>query len=155
MPINHGFESGSRAIFETLETSHSRRVASTTLVDLRRNPRYDTQFPGEAISAKGNRVCVTITNLSESGLRFEGPRQNLATLFPVTSPGGEHQPVTLTVNFAVPASPEQSGDIRVRCKTVYARGAQHGSGQVGVQFTKFDEGRKALTGYIAFREADR
>ena len=155
MPINHRSESDSRVIIETLETPHSRLVASTVLVDLRRKPRYDTQFPGEATLANGNGAYVTITNISLSGLRFEAPEQNLATLLPVTSPGGEHHPVTLTVCFAVPGLPAQPGDIKVRCKTVYAHRGQHGNCQVGVRFTTFDEGRDALAGYIAFREADR
>ena len=153
MPIDHRFESDSGVIIETLETPHSRLVASTTLVDLRRKPRYDTQFPGEAISANGNRAYVTITNLSLSGLRFEGAEQNLATLLPITSPGGEHHPVALTVCFAVPGLPEKPGDIEVRCKTAYGHRGKHGNCQVGVQFTTFDEGRKALADYIAFRKA--
>ena len=155
MPISHRFESDSGVIIETLETPQSRLVSSTTLVDLRRKPRYDTHLPGEAILADGNRAYVTITNLSLSGLRFEEPEQNLATLLPVTSPGSEHLPVTLTVCFAVPGLPAQPGDIRVRCKTVYVRRSQHGSCQVGVRFTTFDEGREALAGYIAIRESDR
>jgi len=155
MSIKHRFESDSGVIIETLETPYSQLVDSTVLVDLRRAPRYDTQFPGEATLANGNRAYVTITNLSRSGLRFEQAEQNLATLLPVTSPGDEHHPVALTLCFAVPNIPEQTGDIRVRCKTVYARRGQHGSCQVGVRFTTFVEGRKALASYIAYRKAGR
>jgi hypothetical protein len=155
MPINRRFESDNRVIIETLEAPRSRLVDSTVLVDLRRKPRYDTRFPGEATSANDNRAYVTITNLSLSGLRLEAAEQNLATLLPVTSPGGEHHPVTLTVCFAVPGLTAQPGDIRVRCKTVYAHRGPHGSCQVGVRFTTFDEGREALSSYIALREAER
>lgn len=155
MSINRRLESGSRVIIETVEAPRSRLVDSTILVDLRRKPRYDTQFPGEVTSADDNRAYVTITNLSLSGLRFEAMEQNLATLLPITSPGGEHHPVTLTACFAVPSLPSRPGDIKVRCKTVYAHRGQHGSCQVGVQFATFDEGREALAGYIAFREADK
>ena len=155
MATSRRLQSDSRVIIETLETLYSRRVDSTVLVDLRRQPRYDTQFPGEAIVADEDRASVTITNLSLSGLRFEAAEQNLARLLPITGPGGEHYPVTVTVCCAVPARYAQSGDIRVRCKTVSAYRWPHGGSQVGVRFTTVDEGREALAGYIAFREANR
>lgn len=155
MSINHRYESDSGVIIETLETPHSRLVDSTVLVDLRRAPRYDTQFPGEATLANGNKAYVTITNLSLSGLRFEQAAQQLAHLVPVTSPGDEHRPVTLTLCFAVPGRRGQAGDIRVQCKSVYAHRGPQDVCQVGARFIRFDEGRKALAAYIAYRETGR
>lgn len=155
MPIDRRRESESRVIIETVETPFSRLVDSTVLVDLRRQPRYETQFPGEATLANEQGAYVTITNLSLSGLRFEAPQQKLAALLPITTPGEEHHPVALTIGFAVPDDPAGKGDIIVRCKTVYAHRGRHGSCQVGVRFTTFDKGREALAAYISGRAAGR
>lgn len=155
MPVKRRFESKSRVIIEPVETPFSRLVDSTVLVDLRRQPRYDTQLPGEATVQNGNGAYVTITNLSLSGLRFEAPEPKLATFLTITSPDEAHHPVTLTVRFSVPGIPGQPGDISVQCKTVYAHRVKHGACHVGVRFTTFEEGREDLADYISSRASGR
>lgn len=148
--------SGSRVIMETVETPQSRLVSSTMLVDLRKTPRFDTGFSGEAINWAGDRVEVTISNLSLSGLRFDLPGQALAVLMPsVVFPEDLHDPAALSLSFAVHGLTDHWGDVAVRCESVYVRRGDRGDCQVGVQFKKFEEGRATLAAYIAFREASQ
>ena len=136
---------------ESMETPDSRRIDSTTLVDLRKKPRYATQFPGEVISENGDRAYVTITNLSQSGLRVEGSKPSLASLLPHMNHNSPHTPVSLQVCFSVPGPADQSSDIRVQCKSVYVLLGDHRNFKIGMQFIAFDEGNDALMEYISFR----
>ena len=114
-----------QCLMESMNTSDSMRVDSTTLVDLRKKPRYDTQLPGEAISEKGDRAYILITNVSLSGLRVEGNGQHLVSLLPDINQEGPHTSATLQVHFSVPGQPDQSSDIRVQCQTVYVIQDEH------------------------------
>ncbi len=144
-------------MFETLETPQNDRVESTFLIDLRRHPRFDTHFPGEAFAENGEHVSVTITDISLSGLRLEGSRQTVGALFanlnhrtPYT---GSH--TSLEVHFSVPSDSDHLAPVKVHCKIVYTRRAEKDTCQVGMEFVTFEEGRAALAEYLLYRGAAR
>ena len=145
--------SGGKCVMETMETADSHRIASTILVDLRKKPRYETQFAGEAISEKGTRAYATITNISRSGLRLEGAAQNIAAVLSLPTPSGPHSPTSLLVCFAIPRPMQEEGDVRVRCETVYLIEGQPHCVQVGMKFIAFDQGEDVLSRYISLRES--
>ncbi len=140
---------------ESMDTADSRRTNSTTLVDLRNKPRYNTQLPGEAISEKGDRAYVLITNISLSGLRLEGSGQRLVSLLPKINQNGPHTPATLTVCFSVPGPFDQTSDIKVDCRTVYFIREESYSYKIGMKFTAFDKGEDLLENYISARASIR
>ncbi|MCP4343705.1 MAG: hypothetical protein GY799_33740 [Desulfobulbaceae bacterium] len=138
-----------QCLMETMDTPSNRRSNSTTLVDFRKKPRYDTQLPGEAISEKGDRAYILITNVSQSGLRVEGSGQRLVSLLPDINQDGPHTPATLQVCFSVPGPPDQSSDISVQCQTVYVIREELYSYKIGMKFTAFDDGNDVLEKYIS------
>lgn len=138
-----------RCLMETMDTADRWRINSTTLVDLRNKPRYDTQLPGEAISEKGDRAYVLITNISLSGLRIEGSGQRLVALMPEMNQDGPHTPTTLQVCFSVPGPHDQASDIRVQCQTVYVIREELYSYKIGMKFIAFDDGNDVLQKYIS------
>jgi hypothetical protein len=142
-------------LMESMDTADSRRINSTTFVDLRKKPRYDTQLPGEAISEKGDRAYVLITNVSLSGLRVEGSGQRLVSLLPDINQDGTHTPATLQLCFSVPGPHDQSSDIRVQCQTVYVLREGLYSYKIGMKFTAFDDGTEVLEKYISSRASTR
>ena len=142
-------------LMESMNTADSWRINSTTLVDLRKKPRYDTQLPGEAISEKGDRAYVLITNVSLSGLRVEGSGQHLVSLLPDINQEGPHTSATLQVRFSVPGPPDQSSDIRVQCQTVYVIREELYSYKIGMKFTTFDDGNDVFEKYISSRASIR
>ncbi len=78
---HHSSKTHSNLVFEPFETPQTDRVESSFLIDLRGQPRFDANFPGEAFAESGEHVYVTITNISLSGLRLDGSRQTVGTLF--------------------------------------------------------------------------
>ena len=144
-----------QCLMESMDTPDSRRTNSSTLVDLRRKPRYDTQLPGEAISEKGDRAYVLITNISRSGLRVEGSGARLVSLLPDINQDGPHTPANLQVCFSVPGPADQSSDIRVQCKTVYVIQEGLYSYKIGMKFTAFDDGNDIFEKYISSRASTR
>ncbi len=140
---------------ESMDTADSRRTDSTTLVDLRKKPRYTTQLPGEAISEKGDRAYVLITNISLSGLRLEGSGQRLVSLLPQINQSGPHTPATLKVCFSVPGPLDQSSDIKVECQTVYVIREARYSYKIGMKFTAFDKGEDVFENFISARASIR
>ena len=140
---------------ESMDTADSRRTNSTTFVDLRKKPRYITQLPGEAISEKGDRAYVLITNVSLSGLRLEGSGQGLVSLLPKINQSGPHTPATLKVCFSVPGPLDQSSDIKVECQTVYVIREERYSYKIGMKFTAFDKGEDVFENYISARASIR
>lgn len=140
---------------ESIDTSDSRRNDSTTLVELRKKPRFNTQLPGEAISEKEDRAYVLITNISRSGLRLEGSGQRLVSLLPKINQSGPHTPATLEVCFSVPGPLSQSSDIKVECQTVYVIPEPRYSYKIGMKFTAFVKGEEVFENYISARASIR
>ncbi len=141
-------------MFETLETPHSDRVESTFLIDLRRQSRFDTHFPGQAVAESGEHVYVTIADISLSGLRLEGSQQTVGTLlanFDGRTPDTDSQ-APLEVNFSVPTDSDYLAPVKVHGSIVYSRRAKKDSYQIGVKFVTFEEGRAALAEYLAYRK---
>ena len=107
-------ETDSKLLFETLETAHSQRVESTYLIDLRRHPRFETQFPGTATADSGESADVTVTNISRSGLRLEGSPQTIGTLFASPTREAQHTPTSLQVSFSVPRDSDHLAAVDVQ-----------------------------------------
>ena len=154
---HHFPKTNSGFIFETLDTPQSDRVQSAFLIDLRRYPRFDTHFPGEIFAKSGEHVYVTITNVSQSGLRLEGRRQAvgalLANLNRRASDTNFHN--SLEAHFSVPTHSHRLVPVRVHCKIVYTRRAEKDISQIGMKFVTVEEGRAALAEYLWYREAAR
>jgi hypothetical protein len=152
MPVNPDKKGSNRSfLFEQLDTHYSHLVEATVLIDLRRHPRFDTQFPAEAISENGRTTLVTITNISRSGLRLEGSRKMLDALFPDFSLQTRHSPTSLQVDFAVPGGSDRHLAVKVQCKSVYIRHEKKDAWQIGMTFIEFNAGCEALTKYLLLR----
>ena len=141
--------------FENLETPQSQRAKATFLIDLRKTPRFDTHFPGEAIGRSGERAFVTIANISRSGLRLEGSRQMVGAILPGVELRAEHTPTLLKVNFALPTDLDHLADVKVECRTSYVRREDGDVCQIGMEFMEFDEGCEELHEYVLNRETTR
>ena len=149
------FNSDNRPLMESMDTMDSWRTASTTLVDLRKEPRYATLFPGDVLSENGNRTPVTITNISESGLRVEGNLPDLPRLMPHMDQNEQHTPVSLQVCFSLPGSSNQTCDIQVQGESVYVIFGNYRDFKIGMQLTVFDQGYDSFLEYISFRKYGR
>ncbi len=153
----HSSKTGGGFAFESLETPQNHRIESTFLIDLRRHPRFDTHFPGEAFAESGERVYVTVTNISLSGLRLDGSRQTVGALLGKVdrrAPDMDSR-ISLEVHFSVPTDSAQLVPVKVHCRTVYTRRAGKDTHQIGMEFVTFEEGRAALAEYLSFRGAAR
>jgi len=153
----HSSDSRDRVMFEALETPQSDRVESTFVIDLRRHPRFDTNFPGETFAENGEHVHVTITNLSLSGLQMEARRETIDALLGDLNgraPDADSH-TALEVHFSVPTESDQLDPMKVHCRTIYTRCAEKDTYQIGVKFVSFEEGRAALAEYLSYRGADR
>ena len=158
MARHHSSKTQSGFILEPIETLHSNRVGSAFLIDLRRNARFDTNFPGEASAESGEQVYVTITNISLTGLRLEGSRQTIGALFanPDRRTPDTDSHISLEVHFSVPTDSDHLAPVKVHCKTVYTRRAEKDTYQIGMEFVTFEVGgRAALTQYFSYRGAAR
>lgn len=142
-------------MMESMDTMDSWRTKSTTLVDLRKKPRYDTLFPGDAVAENGSRIRVTISNISKSGLRVEGIQPDLPHLMPNEDHNKPHTPLSLQVCFSLPGANNQTYGIRVRCETVYMIPGESRDFKIGMQIIGFDEGEDAFLEYISFRKYRR
>lgn len=143
--------------FETLESPQRDRVESTFLIDMRRQPRFDTHLPGQAFAENGEHVYVTITNISLSGLRLEGSGQTVDALLANVdrrTPDTDSHTV-LEVHFSVPTDSDHIATVKAHCKTVYTRRAEEDTYQIGMEFVTFVEGRAALARYLSRRGAAR
>lgn len=149
------FKSDNRPLMESMDTMDSWRNASTTLVDLRKKPRYAAVFPGKVNSESGNSTPVTITNISESGLRVEGNLPDLPRLMPHMDQNEQHTPVSLQVCFSLPGPSNQICDIQVQCESVYVIFGNYRDFKIGMQFTAFEEGYDSFLEYISFRRYGR
>lgn len=148
------FDKNSEYTLEPLSTPHRRRVESTYLVDLRREPRFDTHFPARALAASGAGVDVLVTNISLSGLRLEGDLQMIQALLPGLERLDQHSPVSLQVVFVLPAPVARPASVTAHCRTVYARSEGEEFYQIGVKISAFDAGRDAFAEYILNRQAE-
>ena len=149
---HHSSKTHGGSIFETMETPRAIQVESTFLIDLRREPRFDTHFPGEAFSESGEHVSVTITNVSASGLRLEGCRQSAVTLLSSPNrraPDTDSQ-TSLEVHFSLPTDSDHLDPVKVRCRAVYRR-AKEDTYQIGMKVVTFEEGRAAFAEYLSYR----
>ncbi len=138
-------------LFEPLETHYSHLTETKVLVDLRRHPRFDTQFSAEAIAEKGQKTAVTISNISRSGLRLDGDQYVLDALFPDFIRKTRYIPTNLQVRFSVPNTAGRHRNVRVQCKSVYIRREKQDVWQIGLKFVGFDEGEEALAEYLSCR----
>ncbi len=138
-------------LFEPLETHYSHLTETKVLVDLRRHPRFDTQFSAEAIAESGHRTAVAITNISRSGLRLDADRYVLDALFPDFIRKTRYTPTTLQVHYSVPDGTGSHRRVNVQCKSVYIRREKQDVWQIGMKFVDFDEGEEALIQYLTQR----
>lgn len=138
-------------LLEPLDSHYTHLTDATVLVDLRKHPRFDTQFPAEAIAVNGNRTRATITNLSRTGLRLEGDRQMLDTLFPGYRRQTGHAPTSLQISFSVPAGADRHLPVKAQCRLVYIRQATDDNWQIGMAFSNISNGNTALTEYLLLR----
>ena len=143
--------------FETLDTAHDERVNSTVLVDLRKQPRFETSFPAKAFVPNGEHLIVTIANLSLSGLQLEIPRRTVRALLAELD---NHALETgldplVEVHFSVPSASDRIALVKARCKMIYTRRAKLDTHQIGMKFVSFGQGRAALVDYLWQRGAGR
>ena len=135
---------------DSIDTPQSRRVESTVLVDLRGSPRIEVSFPVQVTPHSGLPVLAMITNISRTGLRAEGDRKLVETLFDGEVRLEDHHSIIARFGFTVPVADGSDASIEVYGRTVYAR-LDNGRYQVGVQFSEFACGRAALIDYLASR----
>ena len=140
-------------MFETLETPQNDRAKSTFLIDLRKHPRFGTDFPAEAFAESGEHVDVTITNVSLSGLRLEGRRQTVGALLDDLDRGTSESKTSLEVHFSVPTDSDHLDPVKVHCRTVHTRCAEKDTYQIGMKIVTFEEGHAALDEYLTVRGA--
>jgi len=147
-----GDEAGSGSAFslDTVDTPQSRRVASTTLVDLRGSPRIEVSLPVEIFLEGRERLLAMITNISRSGLRVEAGSKLVESLFAGVILHDEHISTRAQFRFMLPDAVGGDRTVVVWGRTVYAR--QDGGGyQVGVEFLNFTDGRDTLFDFLASR----
>lgn len=154
MPYNtDATENRSDFLLEPLDTPQRQRSESSHLIDLRKQPRFDTQLPAEAVAERRKSVYVFITNISLSGMRLEGSRQMLTALFR-EDPLSGHTPSIVRVSFALPDETSQPAPVKVHCRSVYVRRDRKDTYQIGMEIVEFDEGKAAFTAYLAQRKAE-
>ena len=141
-------DTGANFSLDAIDTPQSRRVESTLLVDLRGSPRIEVSFPAEVRSKNSADTLVMITNISRTGLRAEGCRQMVESLFDGEVKTENHDPVIARFRIEVLDEDGSERAIVVLGKTVYAR-PDNGRFQVGVEFIEFEEGKDVLFDYLA------
>ena len=149
---HHSSKTHGGCTFETLETPHARNK-STFVIDLRREPRFGTHFPGEGFTESGEHASLTITNVSASGLRLECCRQSVVALLGSLNrrtPDTDSQ-ISLEVHFSLPTDSDHLVPVKVRCRAVYNRRAKEDTYQIGTRIVTFEEGRAALAEYLSYR----
>lgn len=139
--------------FETLGSEKSDGADPVFLMDSRKSPRCDTDLPAEAFTQSGNCEKVTITNISDSGLRLEGSREAIETLLgdrdTRASESGEN--TSLEIRFSVPIDSDNVAPVKVHCLAVYARQERESTCQIGLRFVAFRKGRAELSNYFRYR----
>ncbi|UCC56264.1 MAG: PilZ domain-containing protein [Gammaproteobacteria bacterium] len=135
---------------ETIDTPHSERVSSSRVIDLRRHPRVDTWFPARMISEYG-KVDGFVTNLSRSGLRFEGDKDLPELLMKEAAQDAGHSQVIVEIRFYVPAQDAADRPIVVQARSVYVIDNDDGNYMCGIEFKTFAEGEQALVDYLHTR----
>ena len=141
-------DTGAFFSMDTIDTPQSRRVDSTFLVDLRGSPRIEVSFPAEVCRRGRPSFLAMVTNISRTGLRVEGCREMIESLFSGEVRLDDHEPVIARFRLEVFDADGNEHVVSVRGRTVYAR-SDNGRYQVGVQFVEFEEGRDVLFDYLA------
>jgi hypothetical protein len=142
-------------ILEPLVTPRSQQVETTLLVELRKHPRFETRLHAEFVLENGSRVNGIITNISQTGLRLEGGRHMVDAIVPGHQFISQHSPVSLEAQFSLPGGMDQASEVAVRCNTVYVLSDKQDTYQIGIVFTGFNAGERALMKYLASRETRR
>ena len=137
---------------ETLDTAQSDRAGSSFTIDLRRSARVETRLPASLISERG-RVTGLVTNLSRSGMRFEGGNALAALLLADFAQVAEGSPLVVELCFEVPGPDSVSVPVTVQARTVYIINNDGDTYQCGLEFRTFAEGRDALEHYLLERGA--
>ena len=143
-------ETGTGYSLDAIDTPQSRRVESTVLVDLRGSPRVESSFPAEVQAYGKPAVLVMVTNISRSGLRAEGCRELIDTLFDGKVRLENHEHVVARFSLEVMDADGNVQQVVVQGRTVYAR-PDNGRFQVGVEFIEFEKGRDVQFDYLASR----
>lgn len=132
---------------ETLDTAQTDRTRTSFVIDLRRSPRIETRLPASLISERGS-VTGLVTNLSRTGLRFEGGKALADLLIADSGRVTEGAAVTVEVCFEVPAAGAVSSTVIVLARNVYVIQSSSDIYQCGLEFKVFAEGEDALVNYL-------
>lgn len=143
-------DNGADYSLDAIDTPQSRRVESSTLVDLRGSPRVEVSFPAAVHTHDADNILAMITNISRTGLRAEGCRQMLIGLFGSDVNLDGHTPVVARFFLEVLDADGSERTVVVRGRTVYIR-PDNGRFQVGVEFIEIEEGGDVLFDYLASR----
>jgi hypothetical protein len=135
---------------ETIDTAHSERVSSSRVIDLRRHPRVDTWFQARMISEYG-KVDGFVTNLSRSGLRFEGSSDLPDLLMKGAGQHAGRSSEIVEICFDVPAQDAADRPVVVQARSVYVIDDDDGNYKCGIEFRTFAEGEQALVDYLHTR----
>jgi len=135
----------SELLIETLENPYREIVESTSLVNLRKEQRLETQFSAEAISQQGVRQLVVVTDISRSGLRVAAFWQVIRALMPDPT---DPSPILLQLNFSMPTSTDNLAVITVQGSPVYTRFVNEDNYQIGMRIISFVEGEQAYAGFL-------
>jgi hypothetical protein len=151
-PENREVRVGS--VLEPLETPYSRLLDSTTLIDLRKHPRFDTCIAARAVAENGEPATAVLTNLSRTGLQLRVDNPMMKLLFAdrgLPARDGKH---LLRVEFTLQYRSTGPATVEVRCETVYTRHDDNDTTTlIGMKFVAFNRGEEALADYIRFRRA--
>lgn len=137
---------------ETLDTAQGDRNRSSFVIDLRRSPRVDTRFPASLVSERGT-VQGLVTNLSRTGLRFEGDRTLSELLLAGIGRQDDQGPVLVEISFGIPDAGAGTSPVIVQARTVYLIHNDADIYQCGVEFREFAAGETLLEDYLHQRRA--
>lgn len=132
---------------ETLDTAQGERNRSSYVIDLRRSPRVDTRFPASLVSERGS-VQGLVTNLSRTGLRFEGDRTLSELLIADIGRQDDQNPVLVEISFGIPDEGAGGSPVIVQARTVYLLHNDADIFQCGVEFRVFAAGEDLLDDYL-------
>lgn len=153
MPVNpENRNPRTGAVLEALETPYSRLLDSTTLIDLRKHPRFDTCLSAKVMAERAEPATAVVTNISRTGLQLrvdESMMQRLFTDHGQPPRDGRHQ---LRTQFTLQYGTTGPATVEVRCETVYTRHEDNSTMTlIGMKFVAFYSGEAALADYIRFR----
>ncbi len=120
--------------------------------NLRHYHRIPTEIEAVALDSKGSEHSVTVANISRAGLMLVCNRNALDHLFDGENPVLRNTNQKIKVQFNLPVETDAPAQIKVICRSVYARRLSKDCFHVGFEFTDFDGDSLAVLDKHLFSE---